>query len=120
MMPSFIRSIVQNLLEGHGAMLGGAQVCGLDQGHGSQVIASANLRLGPVLDGDQELGHGSGKSVREPAFFPAWTVKFMVALRSILERRGSCIRIVAPADLSNRQSVQPFDAPLNVNLARAP
>src|SRR5207244_6909002 len=58
--------------------------------------------------------------VREPAFFPAWTVKFMVALRSILERRGSGIRVLAPTDLSNRQPVQPFDAPLNVNLARAP
>src|SRR5438132_3092211 len=105
MIPNFTRSRVQNVIKGDGAMLGGAQVGGLDEGHRGQVIAPANFRFGPALEGDQKLGHGSGKSVREPTFFPVWTVKFFVALGSILEGRRSRIRVMAPADLPNRQTI---------------
>src|SRR5256885_1226241 len=103
----------------HQPALGDTLVSGLDQRHGFQVITATDFRLSGSLKSDQELRHGADKRIRKPTLIPGWTFKIGLAFGGISQCGRSRVRILAPADVSDGQTVQAFDPPTDVDVARA-
>ena len=61
---------VDDLERRDGSMLICAQVGGIDQSHGVQIIPPADRRLLIALNSDQKLGHRADEGVGKPTGFP--------------------------------------------------
>src|SRR6476646_2446845 len=100
-------------------MLSGARMRGFDQCHGFEIIAAANRRFTFVFQGDQQLAHGAGKGVREPAFIPDWAVKLSVTPGRETDRGGCRVGSLTPTQRADGQPVESFNPPLDVNVRGA-
>jgi len=98
-------------------MIGGAPVCRIHECHCIQIVAAADSRFFAAFHGDQQLTHRSREGIGEPAFLPRRFVKYLIALAGVFHRRGGRVRVLAPADISQRQAVGPFDTPEDSDVA---
>ena len=98
-------------------MLLDGQVAGVDQRHGAEIVAPADLGLGAFFQCAQQLGHRSDKGVREPDFVPARLepVAGPVAGGEV-QGAGRAVRVVRPADGAAGQALASFDAPTDADI----
>src|SRR2546421_7770474 len=114
-----LRLVVLYFLWPDGAMFCRAEISRVYQCHGFQIVTAADRRLVLVLQGDEQLGHRAGKSIREPALAPDRAFKFRAVLGSVFNCRGSRVWVLTPSDCSQRQSIEALDAPADVKIRRA-
>src|SRR6185369_8955046 len=83
-----------------------------------QVVFAADFGLGAVLEGAEELCHGTDESVGKPDLLPAWLDPAAGEFfGGEVEGAGSFCRIGWPADGAPGQAVRPLDAPANIDVA---
>ena len=102
------------------AMLGRRGEDRLAQGDRLDVVAAGDLRLGAVLDRDQQLRHRADEGVREPHVVPARAEPAVPGLlaRAEFERARLARRVLRPADRPLHQPVGPLDPPADADVAR--
>ena len=95
----------------------GAGEDGRTQGQRFEIVPAADLGLGAVFQGTQQLGHRADESVRKPDFRPARLDPLIRSVpRRVVECAGHAGRIAGPADGAAHHAVGPLDTPVNADV----
>ena len=105
MRPSFM-AILESRFDlrqsGDSALLGGA-IASLHEGHGSEIVASTDGRLGTAGNAVQQLSHGPRKCIGKPNLFPARREGIAgLAPGCEIDGAGLTVRIARPANNTSR------------------